>query len=102
LNQAVQQKEKERAAINAKIDDEATIGGKYAKQVKELQSRLEELDEELVIERASRYLCIFLNSSTLNRLQNQPEASVTLGQHQNTFHLIRKFISDLHLLKPLC
>jgi len=54
LNQAVQRKEKENAAMNAKIDDEATLGGKYAKQIKELQSRLEELDEELAIERASR------------------------------------------------
>merc|ERR1711963_1012994 len=34
-----------------KIDDEATLGSKYHKQVKELQSRLEEVDEELVMER---------------------------------------------------
>jgi len=54
LNQAVQRKEKENSAMNAKIDDEATLGGKYAKQIKELQSRLEELDEDLAIERASR------------------------------------------------
>jgi len=58
LNQAVQRKEKENAAMNAKIDDEATLGGKYAKQIKELQSRLEELDEELAIERASRLIII--------------------------------------------
>ncbi len=29
-------------------------GGKYQKQIKELQSRLEELDEELSIERTAR------------------------------------------------
>jgi len=54
LNQAVQRKEKESAALAAKIEDEATLGSKYNKQVKELQGRLEELDEELCIERTNR------------------------------------------------
>ena len=54
LNQAVQRKEKEFSAINAKIEDESTLGGKYSKQIKELQARLEELEEELSIERAAR------------------------------------------------
>merc|ERR1711899_401661 len=36
------------------IDDEATLGSKYAKQAKELQARLEELDEELAVERGNR------------------------------------------------
>merc|ERR1712241_983159 len=46
LSQSVQRKEKESAAIAAKIEDEATLGSKYNKQIKELQARLEELDEE--------------------------------------------------------
>merc|ERR1719436_225923 len=54
LNQAVQRKEKEAAALGAKIEDEATLGSKYGKQVKELQGRLEELDEELAVERGNR------------------------------------------------
>jgi len=54
LNQSVQRKEKEVAAISAKIEDEGTLGSKYSKQIKELQARLEELDEELAIERANR------------------------------------------------
>ena len=54
LNQSVQRKEKESAAIGAKIEDEGTLGSKYSKQIKELQARLEELDEELAIERANR------------------------------------------------
>merc|ERR1712223_1867124 len=41
LNQSVQRKEKESAAIGAKIEDEATLGSKYSKQTTELQSRLE-------------------------------------------------------------
>merc|ERR1719195_1318807 len=40
LNQSVQRKEKESAAIAAKIEDEATLGSKYSKQTKELQARL--------------------------------------------------------------
>ena len=38
----------------AKIDDKATLGSKYATQAKELQARLEELDEELAVERCNR------------------------------------------------
>merc|ERR1719145_135848 len=51
---AVSRKEKEGSALAAKIDDEATLGTKYAKQAKELQARLEELDEELAVERGNR------------------------------------------------
>merc|ERR1719412_3537534 len=54
LQATVQRKEKEIASMNAKIDDENTLANKYSKQIKELQSRLEELDEELCIERQSR------------------------------------------------
>merc|ERR1719273_1111373 len=54
IGQAVQRKEKEFSSLAAKIEDEQTLGSKYAKQVKELQGRLEELDEELNIERGNR------------------------------------------------
>merc|ERR1712142_1412442 len=54
LSQALARKEKEGSALSAKIDDEATLASKYAKQAKELMARLEELDEELNIERGSR------------------------------------------------
>merc|ERR1719216_301232 len=54
LNQTVQRKEKELASMSAKIEDEQTLGSKYSRQVKELQGRLEEVDEELAIERQNR------------------------------------------------
>jgi len=54
LTQNIQRKEKEIASVGAKIEDEQTLGSKYAKQVKELASRLDELDEELCIERQNR------------------------------------------------
>merc|ERR1712200_329985 len=43
LQGAAARKDKEGSAPAAKIDDEATLGSKYAKQAKELQARLEEL-----------------------------------------------------------
>merc|ERR1712242_35358 len=52
--QTMQRKDKEITSMSAKIEDEATLGSKYNKQVKELQARLEELDEELCIERTNR------------------------------------------------
>merc|ERR1712226_853187 len=54
LGQSFQRKEKELAAIGAKIEDEGTLGSKYSKQIKELQSRLDELDEDLAVERSNR------------------------------------------------
>merc|ERR1712042_425348 len=54
LNQGIARKEKEVSALGAKIEDEASLGSKYSKQIKELQSRLEELDEELNMERTNR------------------------------------------------
>ena len=54
LNQTLARKEKEYQALAAKIEDEGSLGSKYQKQIKELQSRLEEIDEELQIERGNR------------------------------------------------
>merc|ERR1719192_492206 len=54
LQQGLMRKEKELSSVGAKIEDEHTLGGKYGKQIKELQGRIEELDEELAIERNSR------------------------------------------------
>merc|ERR1711981_263766 len=54
LNQTIQRKEKEIASMSAKIEDEQTLASKYSKQIKELGTRLEELDEELTIERQAR------------------------------------------------
>merc|ERR1719239_1315136 len=45
LSQTIQRKEKELSSLSAKIEDEQTLGGKYSKQIKELSSRIEELDE---------------------------------------------------------
>merc|ERR1712088_467253 len=56
LGQTVQRKDKEVSSIAAKIEDEQTLGSKYSKQVKELQARVDELDEELSVERYNRSL----------------------------------------------
>merc|ERR1719225_412805 len=54
LQQTLMRKEKELSSVGAKIEDEHTLGSKYGKQIKELQGRIDELDEELAIERQSR------------------------------------------------
>merc|ERR1712045_986681 len=54
LQQTMMRKEKELSSVGAKIEDEHTLGSKYTKQIKELQGRIDELDEELVIERQAR------------------------------------------------
>ena len=54
LSQTIQRKEKELSSLSAKIEDEQTLGGKYSKQTKELMGRMEELDEELTVERQNR------------------------------------------------
>merc|ERR1712241_852399 len=54
LSQTVQRKEKEVSSIAAKIEDEQTLRSKYSKQVKELTTRVDELDEEISIERNNR------------------------------------------------
>ena len=54
LVQVISRKEKEVSSMSAKIDDEQTLGSKYSKQIKEMQNRLEELDEELAVERQCR------------------------------------------------
>ncbi|CAB4063112.1 MYH6_7 [Lepeophtheirus salmonis] len=54
LNQVVQRKEKELGSLNGKIEDEQTLGSKINLQIKELNIRLEELDEDLEAERLAR------------------------------------------------
>ena len=54
LTQSVARKDKEVASVAAKIEDEQTLGGKYSKQIKELHARIDELEEELAIERSNR------------------------------------------------
>merc|ERR1712223_96994 len=54
LSQTIQRKEKEVSSVAAKIEDEQTLGSKYQKQVKELLCRIDEVDEELAVERQNR------------------------------------------------
>merc|ERR1719435_47006 len=54
MGQVLQRKEKENSSLNGKIEDEQTLAGKLHTQIKELQARLEELDEDLECERQAR------------------------------------------------
>merc|ERR1719315_229615 len=54
VNVVIQMKDKELAAIAAKIEDEQSLGNKMQKQVKGLVARLDELESELEGERNNR------------------------------------------------
>jgi len=54
LGQNNMRKEKECSSMGAKIEDEKTLGMKYARQLKELKSRIDELEEEIIVERQHR------------------------------------------------
>merc|ERR1719464_1924135 len=66
LEQSITRKEKEITSMTAKIDDELTLSSKYNNQIKELAQRIEQLDEELTIERSNRAKAE-KNRSTLSR-----------------------------------
>merc|ERR1719228_2950199 len=50
MGQVLQRKEKECCSLTGKFEDEQTLAGKLTTQIKELHSRLEELDEEMKTE----------------------------------------------------
>merc|ERR1711970_1274267 len=54
ISQVLQRKEKECGSLTGKFEDETTLGGKISTQIKELHSRLDELDEDLEAERQAR------------------------------------------------
>ena len=54
MSQVLQRKEKECGSLRGKGEDEKTLSGKLETQIKELQCRLEEIDEDLEAERQGR------------------------------------------------
>merc|ERR1719208_663230 len=100
LNQTIQRKEKELNSMGAKIDDEQTLASKYSKQIKELQTRLEELDEELCIERQNRAKAE-KNRATLSRdIEDLAEKLEDAGNNTATqIELNKKREAELAKLK---
>ncbi|XP_059220753.1 myosin heavy chain, muscle isoform X1 [Stomoxys calcitrans] len=54
LEQTIQRKDKELGALTGKLDDEQVVVNKNNRQIKELQARIEELEEEIEAERQAR------------------------------------------------
>merc|ERR1711994_259800 len=54
MNQVLQRKENECGSLLGKCEDEQTLAGKLNTQIKELQARLDEIDEDLEAERMGR------------------------------------------------
>merc|ERR1719432_114582 len=100
LGQTVQRKDKEVSSIAAKIEDEQTLGSKYSKQVKELQARVDELDEELSVERNNRAKAE-KNRSLLSRdLEDLGTRLAEVGSNTSTqIELNKKREAELSKLK---
>merc|ERR1712096_336371 len=54
LEAAIMRKENEMGSMGSKLDDEQNLVGKAQKAIKELQGRIEEMEEELEAERQAR------------------------------------------------
>jgi myosin heavy chain 6/7 len=100
LSQTVQRKDKELSSIGAKIEDEQTLGGKFVKQIKELQSRIEELDEELAIERQNRAKAEKSRSALSRDIEDLAEKLEDAGNNTTTqIELNKKREGELMKLK---
>merc|ERR1712020_367965 len=100
LNQTIQRKEKEISSVNAKIEDEQTLASKYSKQIKELGSRLEELDEELCIERQARAKAEKNRAGLSRDIEDLAEKLEDAGNNTSTqIELNKKRESELAKLK---
>ena len=100
LSQAVARKEKEAAALAAKIEDESSLGSKYSKQIKELQSRLEELNEELCLERGNRAKAEKSRSMLKKDIEDISSRLEEAGSNTATqVELNKKREQELHRLK---
>ena len=86
--------------MSAKIDDEGTLSNKYSKQIKELQARLEELDEELSIERSARAKAEKNRSGLSRDIEDLAEKLEDAGNNTSTqIELNKKRESELAKLK---
>ena len=86
--------------MSAKIDDEGTLSNKYSKQIKELQVRLEELDEELSIERSARAKAEKNRSGLSRDIEDLAEKLEDAGNNTSTqIELNKKRESELAKLK---
>ena len=100
LKGSLQRKEKEASSLTAKIEDEGTLGNKYGKQVKELQSRIDELDEEIHLERSARAKAEKSRSILSRDLEDIGNRLAEAGSHTSTqIELNKRREAELNKLK---
>lgn len=68
LEQTIQRKDKELSSLTAKLEDEQSLVGKLQKQIKELQARIEELEEEVRITKLMKRTYSFHNLEKGNKI----------------------------------
>ena len=54
MESAIQRKEKDSGSLMSKLEDEQSLVAKVQKTIKEIQARIEEMEEELEAERQAR------------------------------------------------
>merc|ERR1711983_54169 len=93
--------------MNAKIDDETTLASKYSKQIKELQTRLEKLDEdgnntstqiELNKKRESELAKLKMDLDELN-LSHEGTLAALRQKHNNNMTEMGEQIDSLNKMK---
>jgi len=67
LEQTIQRKDKELSSLTAKLEDEQSLVGKLQKQIKELQARIEELEEEVCTKSIKKILHKIFNQKKKQR-----------------------------------
>ncbi len=88
-------KEQEMHSAGSKLEDEQSLVGKLQRQIKELQAKIQELEEELEAERASRTkvrIIIFIHWQKFRRLSKYTK--IILFSDKNTYsYMQRKMVS---------
>merc|ERR1712172_160274 len=108
LEQTIGRKEKDFSTLAAKLDDEQSLVGKVTKSIKEVQGRVEEMEEELEAERQARAKAERQRSDLARELESLGErlneaggathAQVELNKKRdNEVQKLRKDLEEAHI-----
>ena len=108
MENTISRKEKMCGDLSSKLDDEQSIVGKVQKQIKETQSRVEELEEELEAERQARAKAERQRSDLARELEELGErfneaggatsAQIELNKKREAeLHKLRKDLEEAHI-----
>merc|ERR1712012_518808 len=97
---AIGRKERDIAALTTKLDDEQNLVGKVQKSIKEVQGRVEEMEEELEAERQARAKAERQRSDLARELESLGERLNEAGgatHAQAELNKLRKDLEEAHI-----